>query len=281
MTAEDLKQGKWCDICFGDAKLHHMYIQDLAKEKGGKAYFKKIDDIHETGVWLCAKKHVFKEALGNVFYNNIWCPKCPVNYGQLLLENILEELLPTYRPKYLRTKTRYKNKLYVIAVDYFYKDLRLCIKYNGIDRYGFQDFVDEDKENAELAALDALCTAYKLHLLKVPYSVGYHELRDYIYEELVKMFIPVPAKASLLPMNALFKVVNSQTDDLLALLQECARKKRLVINLQKYPSSHDTKIAALCPEGHKLNITPRSIAFMESPCILCLHSEISRSCWTC
>jgi hypothetical protein len=252
-----------------------MYLQDLVSEKGGKAYTKKVKNIHQVCVWSCINNHIFKETLGNVFYKNRWCPDCPVNYGQLLVENILEELIPNHTPEFLRTKTKYKQKMVVITVDYFYKDLKLCVKYNGIDRYGFQDFVEEEKENDELLALDTICDTYKFKLLKIPYSVGYYELRDFMFDELSKLFIPITSKNNLLSNDCLFGIVNAQARNLLALLRDTAKMKRLVLNLSEYPVCHETKIAALCAKGHKLSISPRSIIFMDAPCILCLRNDLS------
>lgn len=276
LTVDQLTQDKWCDICETDSKLHVMYIQDVIDEKGGRLYTDKITSIHQTCMWLCSNKHIFNETLGNVFYKNKWCPYCPVNFVQLLVENILDELISGETPKYLRTKAVYKNKPYIVTIDYFYKNLRLAIKYNGIDRAGFQDFITDDTFGDESIALEKLCKTHNFKLIKIEPSIGLHDLRHSIYRQLQNYLIPVPEIHELIPIDALFEVVSAKSDNKYQDLCNIAKKKKLNITISEYPSSHDTKILAVCSNGHRINISPRSIVFMDSPCILCLHDEIFR-----
>ena len=75
-TADKVKNGRWCMICSGNAKLSLEIFQKIAKEKGGKCLSKKYVNSKSKLKFQCSKGHIWEAAGGAIKNNKSWCKKC-------------------------------------------------------------------------------------------------------------------------------------------------------------------------------------------------------------
>lgn len=267
LSLEEIESNKWCPICSEDEKLHIIYIANLLQDYGRKIHIETstVEDIDKEVLWECCRKHNFKLTFGDVFYKNKWCPFCPVNYQQLILETALKQLF-SVSPIYLRTKTTYQGKIYIVSFDYFYKDMRLCIKYNGSDRFGLPDFVNENKSNIDL---QKLCEKNNLRLINISYDLGIKDMIQFLCSELQKFKLT----SFRLNINKIINDTNCICDTIpnTTLLKEFAKRRHITIDtISKDPNPI---MNCTCSNGHQLYLSAQDIVFLESPCIICFHDE--------
>ena len=87
--ANDVKKGKWCAICSGNA-IEDPYgeLVSLASSREGKLLSSKYVNNRELLEWQCKKGHQWKSSAGNVKKGS-WCPTCSGN--QVLTIEVLNK----------------------------------------------------------------------------------------------------------------------------------------------------------------------------------------------
>ena len=82
----NVKKGKWCPHCAGNAKLSLKECQDLAISKGGECLSKKYINAKTNMQWKCEKNHTWFATFSNVKNSNSWCPTCAIKNKLTLQE---------------------------------------------------------------------------------------------------------------------------------------------------------------------------------------------------
>lgn len=74
-TSGSVKQGYWCPICGGTAKLSLDVFRKIAESKGGKCLSEEYINCKQKLKWQCSEGHVWVAISSNVKSGH-WCPIC-------------------------------------------------------------------------------------------------------------------------------------------------------------------------------------------------------------
>lgn len=75
----NVRQGKWCPICYGNKRLSIKDMQEIATKRGGKCLSTDYKNATTKLLWECSKGHRWEATSAGVKNNGTWCPKCADN----------------------------------------------------------------------------------------------------------------------------------------------------------------------------------------------------------
>ena len=74
-TPVSVRSGRWCPTC-GHRVLGLEFVQQLARERGGRCLAAKYVNSRERLAWECSEGHRWRASTDNVHYRGSWCPRC-------------------------------------------------------------------------------------------------------------------------------------------------------------------------------------------------------------
>jgi len=74
-TPKNIKKGKWCPHCAGNAKYSIEDMRLIAQKNGGKCLSDKYVNVQQKLRWECGKGHQW-EAIPDSINRGTWCPEC-------------------------------------------------------------------------------------------------------------------------------------------------------------------------------------------------------------
>jgi len=76
-TPVSVRSSRWCPTC-GYRVLGLEFVQQLARERGGRCLADEYTNSREHLAWECREGHRWWASTDNVHYRNSWCPRCAV-----------------------------------------------------------------------------------------------------------------------------------------------------------------------------------------------------------
>jgi len=106
-----IKRGNWCAICSGKQKFSVKYLQQTAKNRGGRVVSDRYVDAHSKILWECAYGHRWEARLCDIKNHKSWCPFCT---GKKTIEH-MQKWADKYKgeclsEKYVNSRTELKWK---------------------------------------------------------------------------------------------------------------------------------------------------------------------------
>lgn len=153
------------------------YIQNIAKQKGGKCISSKYQGINNRYEFICKNGSYFNTTLKMILNKNVWCncKLCSPDRTSKAEDQIIE-YLNSKNIKYISEK-RFddclSNKNIKLRFDFYLPDYNMCIEYDGKQHYEpikyfggetiFQRTIINDKVK------NKYCNDNKIKLIRIPY----------------------------------------------------------------------------------------------------------------
>lgn len=109
--------------------------------------------------------------------------------GEKITCDIMEELFgkpfPRVRPNFLKNPSTNRN----LELDCYNKELKLAVEYNGPTHYEYPNYTNQTKKDfISQISRDVFkikrCEENGVHLIIVPYTIPYNEIKSYILKQL-------------------------------------------------------------------------------------------------
>lgn len=184
-----LKMGTKCRKCANVKNgLNKRKPLDLAKQEIAKYNFEFIDVKFENGHSIyeikCTEGHIFHKTMHQIKCGEK-CPKCvKYNMSELICRKYMEYLFDTPFKKQ-RFDWLINDAGYKLELDGYNDDLKLAMEYDGELHTKFVPYFHRTEEqfkkrqNDDLAK-NKLCKEHNIILFRIPYTVKYHDMLDYI-----------------------------------------------------------------------------------------------------
>ena len=179
-------------------------------------------------------------------FKNSWCTKCNINVGEEITRNIFEILFETKFPK------RKPKWLQQLELDGYNKVLQLGFEYDGEQHFKLikrfhktQDDFEQQKERDLLK--DKLCIENNVTLIRIPYTLKYGQIKDFIIDKCKQLKIEVPNNVEI--DHTTFSSIYSSQDEKYKKMKEFVEKKNGRLVNTSYVSSSD-KISVICSNNH-------------------------------
>ena len=257
-----INRDQWCPKCSAKKSNHSrlLNVNDLnnyAKEKGGKCLSSQSDyvNVNSKLKWKCKHGHVWEASASSIKYGNTWCPTCKINYKELLVKAIFEQLtgkkFSKVRPKWLVNNNTGKK----LELDGFNEKLMLAFEYNGIQHYISEGFYHNDEslklQNYRDNLKKELCEKNGVTLITIPYNVKNHKLINFIKEQLHKLKVSIINKN--INIDAI-KVYNLTRHEKFKEFIESLGYELL----DNYKHVNE-KVHIKCDKGHIWHVKPRAV----------------------
>lgn len=159
-TANSVQQKKWCPFCSKKRPHNLSWLNELAKERGGKCHATEYKNNHTKVTWECKKGHVW-EAKANSIQQGKWCPRC-VRRVSSAENRLFLSVLRRY-PDALSNKTGLlPNRRF--ELDIYIPSLKKAIEFDGDYWHNRVKAIERDKrKNLE-------CREAGIGLLRVKWS---------------------------------------------------------------------------------------------------------------
>ena len=72
----NVKNGKWCPYCAGNANLTLEYAKQIAFSRNGKCLSTTYRNSKTPMTWKCHQGHIWNIPLNNIKNSGSWCPYC-------------------------------------------------------------------------------------------------------------------------------------------------------------------------------------------------------------
>jgi len=264
----DVKTGHWCPKCAGVQKLTIEEMRNVAKTRGGKCLSKEYIGNDTKLKWCCKYGHEW-EATSHKIKSGKWCPFCLGGIGRSEkicrkhFEIIFDEKFPKKKPRWLMFRgTR-------LELDGYCEKLKLAFEYQGAQHYKKIDFfIRKLKLQKEYDQIKTrLCRNNSVTLIKIPYTVKFEKMADYIIEKCRGRKIRVPKMTKSLN----YKLFNVYSPEMLNEMQELAKSRGGKCLSTAYIDSK-TKLEWQCEKGHIWMAAPDPIK-RGSWCLKCSGSQ--------
>ena len=250
----DIRAGRWCLQCSGNAPHTLDDAKELAIKRGGECLSTEYQNSKDKLKWKCCEGHVWETDWSHVNRGH-WCPTC----GTTLSENICRGWFKAIfgvefkkiRPAWLINLETLKR----MELDGFNADMKLAFEYQGEQHthplYG-EEILRKLKQRDKWKK--TICTRNHVTLIEIPYNVTYEDMGNYIVQECKKKGISTNVDVS--TINYLdFDVFSKKR---LAEMQQLAIKRGGLCLSNIYHST-DKKMKWQCKHGHEWEARPRTI----------------------
>ena len=138
-------KGQDCRKCFNEKRVKSLqqFIDEANSIHGFKYDYKNVGyKTTRTKIGIICPEHgEFKQKPTNHLKGN-GCPKCSESKGERFIRNYLDSNKITFTPQYKFKDCRNK---YPLSFDFYLPEYKLCIEYNGIQHYHFNNFLHKTK----------------------------------------------------------------------------------------------------------------------------------------
>ena len=244
-------------------KLSLQDAKDVAKERMGECLSKKYVRTTEKLKWKCYYGHEWESTMMNVRNSGTWCPKCNINIGEEITRNIMNILFDA------EFTTQYPDWLEGLELDGYNEELNIAFEYDGKQHYhfvryfhrtkkGFEDQIERD------ARKDILCGVNGVILIRVPYTLKYDEIKEYICDQVRGMGLKIPNDVDI-DYRSFGHIYASNA--LYDKLKENVEAKGWALLSEHYVTTID-KVMIRCNVGHEFEMEPRVVT-PEKQCYQC------------
>jgi hypothetical protein len=158
-------------------------------------------------------------------------------------------------------------------MDFYCKELKLGIIYNGIDKYGLPDFVDESKYCKDIVneRMQNYVERKGITLIVIPYTLPYYDYRSYIHDQVLMnkdLRSVIPKK--LVSDDTLLKIFKNECmQNKYTIIESLGKCKK--IDIQNYDIVDNyTPINVRCLKCYNIiDVTPKEICFNNNLCKIC------------
>lgn len=178
-----LIKGRGCNKCYKNGKLDIELFIEKANiiHKNRYLYDKSVYVNSRTKIDIVCKKHGVFSQLSNNHLRGHGCNKCNRSFGEIEIENFLEENNIEYKTEYTFDDLRYRYPLRFDFVVTEYNNIKYLIEFNGKQHYNYypnfhnseNDFI-ESKERDQLKIDYCLDNNIKLYIIRYDENLNEH-----------------------------------------------------------------------------------------------------------
>jgi hypothetical protein len=242
-----IKKGFWCAKCSNVAKLDIGTAHKVAKKRNGHCLSEEYVDCNSKLLWQCYLGHEWYASLNKVKNSKNWCPKCNINVGEEITRKILEIL---FNKKFIKIRPKWLNGL---ELDGYSEKLQLAFEYDGIQHTKFIKHFhrteEEFQKRKEIDNLkDELCEKNDVILLRIPYHIGYDNIKNYIIELCDDNKIVIPNNIEINYED--FKDIYRPNEAKLRKIREIIESKEGTLLTDVYINNRISNIMIKCHKKH-------------------------------
>lgn len=180
-----------CRKCLGIEKHSIEFVKKVAETKNGLCLSNYYTNSREKLKWKCFYGHEWSATFNSVYNGDTWCPECNIYIGEEITRKIFNNL---FGKNFVRKKYDWLNGY---ELDGYNSDLRLAFEYDGEIHFKFIKYIHKIEENLikiqEKDKLkDKICTKKGIILIRVPYTIKFKNLQEYIISKCKENDIHVP-----------------------------------------------------------------------------------------
>lgn len=143
--------------------------------------------------WKCLYNHEWLSTYNHVVNNNTWCPECNINLGEEITKKLFELL---FEEKFIKCRLKILDCL---ELDGYCESLKLAFEYDGEQHYKFVKRFHGTLEKFEEQKLrdikkNKLCITTGIKLIRVPYTIKFDDIKDYVIKKCKENNIEVKNK---------------------------------------------------------------------------------------
>jgi hypothetical protein len=272
-------RGVWCPKCSGRGIYSAKYLNEIAKQRGGKCISKKYVNPYALLSWECSFGHRWQACMNNVVNNKRWCPECPryikEKICRLTFETIFKEKFPNTRPTWLLNERGNKMEL-----DGYSEKLKLAFEHQGEQHYSKgTHFIKTKRKLLRRIADDRLkrilCKRNGVTLIEIPElftRTNVSNLKELIrsqcakqkYQYLPRLFDKIEIDLSRLYLSDYHHKIDE--------LRKVVHNKGGKLLTENYRGV-DEKLTLQCSQGHIWDMTPYKIKSGQW-CKLCMKRKV-------
>lgn len=185
-----IRQGLWCRVCSGKAKLTIEEMQNLAHKQGGKCLSTEYHNLRTKLQWQCKKGHEWW-AIPHHIKDGHWCPVCLYYMCEEKVRSIFEEI---FKKKFIKAHPKWLMgiKHRSLELDGYNEELGLAFEYHGEQHFHKDNYfyrLNKSKEGAFERYQDndilkrKLCIGNSVTLIEIPYTIRPKDYRSYIIRQ--------------------------------------------------------------------------------------------------
>lgn len=185
-----IRQKTWCSTCSGRDLLTIEDCKKLALARLGECLSETYINIDSKLLWKCYFGHTWTTTMNLVKNQHTWCPLCKIRLGEEITRKLFETL---FNEKFERVRLEIMNGL---ELDGYCENLKLAFEYDGSQHHKFEKLFHKTEDDFEKQKLrdirkTLLCQQNNITLIRIPYSVKYKDLQDFITTECAKNNIAI------------------------------------------------------------------------------------------
>ena len=242
-----LNAKKWCIICHRkDISLDIDVAIELASEKNGHCLSTECKNTRSKLQWECYNGHNWWATLASVKYGGTWCKKCHINLGEEITRRIMNIL---FNQEFKKFKSDWLKNL---ELDGYCEELQLAFEYDGAQHFKFVKHFHRTKDGFKnQLGLDKLknelCEKNNVTLIRIPYSIEFKNIKNFIIEKCNEFEIYVPNDVEIDYKK--FKDIYANKDDKYQLMKKMVTDKKGTLLTNTYINA-DTKFEVECEKKH-------------------------------
>lgn len=175
----------WCKKCWGNELLTIQDAKNIAIQRNGECLSNVYVNIMSKLLWKCNFGHTWSADLNSVKNSSTWCPLCNIRIGEEISRKLFEVL---FNQKFERVRLAIMDRL---ELDGYCENLKLAFEYDGRQHSEFIKYLHgtqenfEDQQKRDLRK-NVLCKRNNITLIRIPYTVKYDDLQEFITTECQK-----------------------------------------------------------------------------------------------
>jgi hypothetical protein len=259
-----IKRGSWCQKCAGLGKPSLQYLQQTARERGGKCLSSTYPNARAKLLWDCSEDHQWKAPWDKIRQGR-WCPDCSTGLGERICREFFEQLFhrrfPKYRPEWLVNKDGNRMEL-----DGFCKSLRLAFEHQGEQHYSTKSPFIASKTGLSKRQEDDilkrnLCRQHGIKLIQVPSipdRLPIDQMKAFLKKECSHRSISFPHDFNSTKVSLRNAYAVPSLREILNQLHAIARMRGGKCLADRY-AGDNVRLQWECREGHNWEAVPSSV----------------------
>ena len=185
----NIKQGKWCPYCAGNARLSIEQMHKIAEIRGGKCLSIEYINNNIKLLWQCAHNHIWEGRANDIIQKYKWCPICACSVGEqtcrVILENTYNTPFEKCRPNWLKNINNHN-----IELDGFSEKLKIAFEYNGLQHEKIVFSFHSEKDLKKIQEHDSIkiqkCAevGIKLIIINEPRPFNINKIKEQIQKQI-------------------------------------------------------------------------------------------------
>ena len=201
--------------------------------------------------------------------NNRWCPKCIIFIGEEITREIMNRF---FNCEFSKQKPIFLDGL---ELDGFNEKLKLAFEYDGMQHYKFikkfHKTLDVFRAQQQRDILkDILCHENNINLIRVPESVKYENIGDYILEKCREKNITIPHYQ--IVDYKTFEGIYTPKRNKYEEIKKIISQKGGTLLSKNYVSGHEL-LELECKEKHNFKLSYTDIKSSKKWCKICKRQE--------